>query len=174
LYLNGLFAFRFFADEFNPRQGGNCDSLLFCFITSLNIGFRIDGGLADIMSPITYSTQVINSSLILDKIESQTGKDLSAFLNTVPTELHIRNKTSWANSDLNEILFYSTNGTFVNLTNTLHEANVTDEDIDIATKSLSMTNQTLDVEGNYLRRLGYDLSFYIVFHLILMSIILGE
>jgi hypothetical protein len=174
LYLNGLFAFSFFADEFDPRQGGNCDSFLFCFVTSLNMGFRFDSGLADIMSPVTYSAQVINSSLFLDKLQTQTGKDLSALYSIVPAELYIQNKTSWDNPDLKERLFYSSNGTFVNLTITLHEANVTNDDIDRATHYLSLTNQALYVEGSYVKRLFYDVTFYIVFHLIIMNIVLGE
>jgi hypothetical protein len=151
--LNGLFAFEFFPSHFDPKQGGDCDSLLYCFVTSLNFGLRHDGGLADIMAPVTYPNQSQTTSL-LHEIHQLTVNVTNA-----------SNMTSSDNPDLVELPI---------LLNALVRSNISLLELKNFLSYLNATNGSRIEQPSFLTRLGFDLSFYTIFNLTLISIVFGK
>jgi hypothetical protein len=179
LYLYGLVAYIYFRPEFNPEENGaNCESLFYCFVTSMDLGMRSGGGLADVMSPVKYPTQAIpyqfNTSTFISELANGTGKNVYASFQNLTTELNFTNllaRLEAPDIDLTDIL---TQGVDFNLTQALASANVTLSELKSTLTNLFSTTSVPEVSGNLTGRFFFDLSFFIIITVILMNIVFGK
>jgi len=53
IYFHSVVAFAYFRNDFDWRQGFYCDTLWECFVTELNWGFRMGGGIGEVLPNVS-------------------------------------------------------------------------------------------------------------------------